>query len=130
MKAAFLLGRSLGRRQRAEFGFPPDRTPCQRKGRRRRFVYANVGRLWRDADGGETPVGDDLSDAIAVAAFAPGGLAAQGVDFFEQALGEQAADDDLDGAALEPLRQRNAPRMLRRVGEDDQPGVAKSNARP
>ena len=28
MKAAFLLGRSLNRRQRAELGFPRDRTPC------------------------------------------------------------------------------------------------------
>jgi hypothetical protein len=28
MKAAFLLGRSLSRRQRAELGFPRDRTPC------------------------------------------------------------------------------------------------------
>ena len=28
MKAAFLLGRSLSRRQRAELGFPHDRTPC------------------------------------------------------------------------------------------------------
>ena len=28
MKAAFLLGRSLNRRQRGELGFPRDRTPC------------------------------------------------------------------------------------------------------
>jgi hypothetical protein len=28
MKAAFLLGRSLSRRQSAELGFPLDRTPC------------------------------------------------------------------------------------------------------
>ena len=28
MKAAFLLGRSLTRRQRAQLGFPRDRTPC------------------------------------------------------------------------------------------------------
>lgn len=28
MKAAFLLGRSLSHRQRAELGFPRDRTPC------------------------------------------------------------------------------------------------------
>lgn len=28
MKAAFLLGRSLSRRHRAELGFPHDRTPC------------------------------------------------------------------------------------------------------
>ena len=28
MKAAFPLGRSLGRRERAELGFPRDRAPC------------------------------------------------------------------------------------------------------
>jgi len=56
MKAAFLLGRSLSRRQRAVLGFPRDRTPChatltetlrildpQGKGRhRRRHVLSKV----------------------------------------------------------------------------------------